>query len=76
MTCRSIDKGWAWVVLVAAFGSHFTSGLLKYGTGVFLVGLLEEFKDNVATTSLVGSVYISVFYSMGNYMCIVCKRNL
>ena len=74
MSSRSIDRGWAWVVLAAAFGSHFTSGIVTYGTGVFLVGLLKEFKDNVAMTSLVGSVYTCVFLSMGNCMHFVCKR--
>ena len=71
MKSTDIDEGWAWVVLVAAFGCQLGSSLLSYGSGVFLVGLLAEFHDNVAMTSFVGSAYISVFSLMGIFKFIV-----
>jgi hypothetical protein len=62
-----VDRGWAFVVLCASFGSMFCAANLTYATGVLHVALLEKFRMDAAFTSLSGSVFISLLSLMGMY---------
>jgi hypothetical protein len=62
-----VDRGWAFVVLCASFGSMFCVANLEYGTGVLYVALLEKFRVDAAFTSLSGSVFISLPSLLGMY---------
>lgn len=65
---RDIDQGWAWVVMMAAFCTQFITGVLSYSVGVFHNALLNEFKEDLTFTSLVGSVYTSLLCLTGSYV--------
>ena len=62
-----VDKGWAWVVMVATLGIQVIDGMLMYQPGVMLVGLLDEFPYGVATASLVVAIYANIYNFMGNW---------
>lgn len=62
-----VDRGWAFVVLCASFGSMFFTANLTYATGVLHVALLEKFQMDAAFTSLTGSVFISLLSLIGMY---------
>ncbi|KAK3096244.1 hypothetical protein FSP39_024903 [Pinctada imbricata] len=74
MEANDIDRGWAWVVMLASFGAQFIGGILTYGTGVFLVGLLNKYEGAVATTSVVGAIYASLFALMGPLASFLINR--
>ncbi|XP_067670480.1 monocarboxylate transporter 5-like [Haliotis asinina] len=52
----NIDRGYAWVVLVAAFGLQFMVGLLAYSPGVMNIAMLDEIENDLTKTSWVGSI--------------------
>ncbi|XP_069104656.1 monocarboxylate transporter 12-like [Argopecten irradians] len=68
---RDVDRGWAWVAMGACFLGNVLIGFLNYSTGIFLVALLEEFRGDVATTSLVGSVYACLYSLFGPFVSMV-----
>ena len=62
MPCKTsdVDRGWAWVILAAAFSSRVVHGALVYGMGVVYVELLHKYNQSASYTSLVGSTYTSM----------------
>ena len=52
-----LDKGWAWVVLLASFGSFLIIGGSVYGVGIIHIALLERYKQDVTTTAWVGALH-------------------
>ena len=62
---RDVDSGWAWMVMLGAFGIQFICGVLSYSVGVFHNAFLNEFKEDLTLTSLVGSVYTSLLCLTG-----------
>lgn len=71
---RDIDHGWAWVVMMAAFSTQFITGVLSYSVGVFHNALLNEFKEDLTFTSLVGSVYTSLLCLTGPLVSFVINK--
>ena len=57
----NIDKGWAWVVMVASLLMIVIVEGITFSTGVLIQELLEEFGQTESKTSLVASV-LSGFY--------------
>lgn len=55
-----IDRGWAWVVLVAAYLGMFIFCLAMYMNGVLYVALLERFREGEAKTALIGAIGIGL----------------
>ncbi|XP_060068771.1 monocarboxylate transporter 13-like [Ylistrum balloti] len=62
---EGVDQGWAWVVLAACFLSNIMNAYFTYAAGVLNVALLTRFKENVAFTALVGSVFASLLSLTG-----------
>ncbi|XP_046560036.1 monocarboxylate transporter 14-like [Haliotis rubra] len=56
MEVANIDRGYAWVVLVAAFCLQFLVGLLAYSPGVMNIAMLDEIENDLTKTSWVGSI--------------------
>ncbi|XP_046349292.1 monocarboxylate transporter 14-like [Haliotis rufescens] len=52
----NIDRGYAWVVLAAAFALQFMVGLLAYSPGVMNIAMLDEIENDLTKTSWVGSI--------------------
>ena len=51
-----LDKGWAWVVLVASFASFMLLGGAQYAVGIMHLALLERYKEDVSTTAWTGAL--------------------
>ena len=46
-----VDHGWAWVVMLASFGSFLIIGGNNYGVGIIHIVLLERYVQDVTKTS-------------------------
>ena len=64
MSVSTKDRGWAWVILVAAFVNLTLDGIL-YVNGIFNVVFLEEFGESRALTSWAGSAQVSLLNAGG-----------
>ena len=62
----NIDKGYAWVVMLANFGAFFVCSGALYTSGVVFTTLQERFGENVAKTALAGSIFTSMTSLAGN----------
>lgn len=73
-----VDRGWAWITLAAAMASHFIVGILYYSAGVIHIALLEKFREDVATTAMVVSVFNSITSLAGTCIrkCVVREFRL
>ncbi|KAK7480992.1 hypothetical protein BaRGS_00027807 [Batillaria attramentaria] len=61
-----VDRGWAWVVLVASLGCNYLTGFLPYSVGVIHVALLDKFQEDVTSTAWAGAIYSSLQMLGGN----------
>ncbi|XP_062583671.1 monocarboxylate transporter 12-like [Saccostrea cucullata] len=64
------DKGWAFVVLFAACGIQLFTAIFTYGSGVMHLYLLDKYRKDDATTSVIGSLFVnllSVFGLLASY---------
>lgn len=59
-----LDKGWAWVVLVASFGSFMLLGGTMYAVGIIHIALLERYGEDVSKTAWAGALH-SALMSVG-----------
>ena len=59
-----LDKGWAWVVLVASFVSFMLHGGTMYAVGIIHLALLERYREDVSKTAWTGALQ-SALISVG-----------
>ena len=59
-----IDRGWAWVILIAQFCQHVIGSSI-YMTGLFNVAFLEEFQLSKSATAVIGSLHTGLFCCAG-----------
>ncbi|XP_046349374.1 monocarboxylate transporter 14-like isoform X2 [Haliotis rufescens] len=52
----NVDRGYAWVILSAAFTLQFMAGILAYSPGVMNIAVLEEIENDLTKTSWIGSI--------------------
>ncbi|XP_071086261.1 monocarboxylate transporter 5-like [Haliotis cracherodii] len=52
----NVDRGYAWVILAAAFTLQFMAGILAYSPGVMNIAVLEEIENDLTKTSWIGSI--------------------
>ncbi|XP_067670510.1 monocarboxylate transporter 12-like [Haliotis asinina] len=52
----NIDRGYAWVILAAAFTLQLMAGILAYSPGVMNIAVLEEIENDLTKTSWIGSI--------------------
>ncbi|OWF50975.1 monocarboxylate transporter 9-like [Mizuhopecten yessoensis] len=57
MKLTSPDKGWSWMVLIAAFGVMFIQGIFIGTLGIIHLALLDRYQDTNLRTSLAGSIF-------------------
>ena len=55
-----LDRGWAWVILLASFGSFLVIGGSVYGVGIIHIALLERYGQDITKTSWVGALHSSM----------------
>ena len=67
-----MDRGWAWVILLASFLSMVVHSLLYYGAGIIHVELLHQFKESDSYTSVASSLYSSLNLFIGNVVMTRC----
>ena len=61
------DKGWAWVVLVAAFTSAVIFDGIIFSFGIFLSELANYFNEGLGQTAWIGSTISAVYAIVGGY---------
>ena len=61
------DKGWAWIVLLAAFMCNVIFDGIIFSFGILYIELLDFFKDSGGMTSWIGSVISGVYACVGRY---------
>ena len=59
------DRGWAWVILFAAFFCNVTFDGIIFSFGMFYLEFLEYFKQGRGVTSWIGSVISGVYAIVG-----------
>ena len=64
---KNIDRGYAWLVLIAAFMVMFLGGMMTYSSGVINTALLEEVDSDISKTSWVGSTMLGTYSLTGFY---------
>ena len=62
-----VDHGWAWVVMLASFGSFLIIGGNIYGVGIIHIVLLERYGQDITKTSWVGALLSSMVNIGGMY---------
>ena len=65
---RDVDKGHAWLCFIGALGVQFINGAVSYNSGIIHVALLEHFKEDVATTAIVGSLFANLLGLLGRLL--------
>ena len=60
------DGGYGWIVVACTFFIGFIIDGLAYSFGTLLVELLEQFKQDRASTVVIGSILTGVMYLIGN----------
>lgn len=56
---KDIDRGWAWVVMLASFGSFVLQGGAMYAVGIIHSALLDKYEASVSLTSWAGALYVA-----------------
>ena len=63
---NDLDRGWAWVIMAATFGTFLLIGGTVYGVGIIHIALLERYKQDITMTSWVGALH-SAMMDIGGY---------
>ncbi|XP_053404493.1 monocarboxylate transporter 9-like isoform X2 [Mercenaria mercenaria] len=77
---RDVDRGWAWIVLIAVYCGKIILSTQLYMAGVFYVAIVDYYHGDVAITSMIGSLssglmclcgpFVSIL--IASYSCRVC----
>lgn len=59
------ECGYGWIVVAATFFVNFIADGLVYSFGILLVELLETFKQERASTVVIGSILFGFMYIIG-----------
>ncbi|XP_060585467.1 monocarboxylate transporter 12-like [Ruditapes philippinarum] len=71
---NDLDRGWAWAVLFASFGTFCILGGLMYAIGISHSTLLERYNQSVAMTSWAGALHTALFSLGGPLSSTVIDR--
>lgn len=72
--CSDLDTGWAWMVLVASFGTFFLIGNCMYSVGIIHSSLLERYGESVSLTSWAGALHTALMSLGGPVSSAVIDR--
>ncbi|XP_071948298.1 monocarboxylate transporter 12-like [Antedon mediterranea] len=71
----NLDKGWAWVVMVASLLTHiFTFGMAYSSVGVFYTEFLRVFGKSKSATAWVGSILLGTMLCSGPVASVMVGR--
>ena len=56
----SVDKGWAWIVMIGALTINIIYDGCSYSFGIFFTHLLTYFGDSKSNTAWIGSLFFSI----------------
>ncbi|XP_046547767.1 monocarboxylate transporter 14-like isoform X2 [Haliotis rubra] len=70
---RDVDKGWAWVVLVATSLGQVITGTVALSTGYFQTEFLKHFPGSNSLISLISSIFMSLQLTMGPASSLLCN---
>ncbi|KAH3704326.1 hypothetical protein DPMN_079382 [Dreissena polymorpha] len=62
---NDVDKGWAWLVLVAVYSGIFLLSTSIFMCGVIYFALLTHYGENAAKTSVIGSLNSGLLSLLG-----------
>ena len=62
-----LDRGWAWVVLVASFVAHMFIGASMYAVGIIHIALLGRYRQDISKTAWVGALHSAIIAAGGMY---------
>ncbi|KAH3807836.1 hypothetical protein DPMN_136184 [Dreissena polymorpha] len=68
---NDVDKGWAWLVLVAVYSGIFLLSTSIFMCGVIYFALLTYYGENAAKTSVIGSLNSGLLSLLGPLVSIV-----
>lgn len=60
-----VDQGWAWLVLIAVYSGILILSTSMFTAGVMFVALLDYYHEDVAKTSIIGSLNSGLLCLMG-----------
>ena len=63
-----LDRGWAWVVLVASFGCFMLIGGTMYAVGIIHIAMLERYEEDISKTALAGALQSAVMSLGGLFL--------
>ncbi|XP_067664217.1 monocarboxylate transporter 12-B-like [Haliotis asinina] len=70
---RDVDKGWAWVVLVATSLGQVITGVVVLSTGYFQTEFLKHFPGSNSSISFISSIFMSLQLTMGPAASLLCN---
>ncbi|XP_053406865.1 monocarboxylate transporter 9-like isoform X2 [Mercenaria mercenaria] len=69
-----LDTGWAWMVLLASFGTFFLIGNSMYAVGIIHSSLLDRYGEKVTLTSWAGALHTALMSLGGPLSTVVIDR--
>lgn len=54
-----VDRGWAWVVVVAAFLSSFVVGIMFIAFSILYMEFTDHFQSEKGVTGWIGSIFLA-----------------
>ena len=60
-----LDHGWAWMEMIASFGTFCLIGGTMYAVGIIHSTLLDQFNRNVSITSWAGALHSALISAGG-----------
>lgn len=64
---KDIGRGWAWIVLIASYGTIMTLCMSMYMSGVLYVAFLDRFQEEPAKTSIIGALNTGLHAVIGSF---------
>ena len=61
-----LDTGWAWMEMIASFGTFCLIGGTMYAVGIIHSTLLDQFNESVSLTSWAGALHSALISAGGN----------
>ncbi|XP_033755938.1 monocarboxylate transporter 9-like [Pecten maximus] len=74
MKLTSPDKGWSWMVMVAASGVMFVQGIFIGTLGIVHLSLLDRYQDSNLKTALAGSIFACMNTAGGIITSVMVER--
>ncbi|ESO83823.1 hypothetical protein LOTGIDRAFT_197032 [Lottia gigantea] len=74
MAAASVDRGWAWMVVLSSFFAHFFSFGVAWTTGVYNIIFLEQFGQSRLATAWASSLTPACMFFAGPFASIMINK--